>query len=449
MTPTEWREQQMAPPRRPSRPRVLQMAAVVVWLLLNMAGFSQCLAAEGLAGESTNQPATATNAAAITNSVISLSGERDFIGPPSPNTVSANATSANAIAGANAVGTSNAASSALAGPGSVEPPPTNAPSANATSPAASANAAAQPALTFKVDRYEVAGNTLLATNLISSVLAPYTGDGVDLGGFLGKVTNAMGALQLEYFHRGFLTVKVAVPHQTNTEGVVYLQVTEGKLAAVRITNNRYFSSNNIMAALPYVKTLESGDRILNSKVFQTELDRANSNPDRQISPEIRPGPEPGTSALVLDVKDRLPLHGRLDFDNYSPPGTPELRVNANVSYDNLWQLDHTLGLQVRVQPRGDEALAGRGHAFVVESAGRPGGELLQRLLPRPIRGAGVGGGSNCARTEPLWLQRDDEAIRPASGHRAAGVHGLRLPVHHRSDHFQSADLRREFLLAGY
>ena len=45
MTPTEWREQQMAPPRRPSRPRLLQMAAVVVWLLLNMAGFSHCLTA--------------------------------------------------------------------------------------------------------------------------------------------------------------------------------------------------------------------------------------------------------------------------------------------------------------------------------------------------------------------------------------------------------------------
>ena len=105
-----------------------------------------------------------------------------------------------------------------------------------------------------------------------------------------------------------------------------------------------------MAALPYVKTLESGERILNGKIFQTELDRANSNPDRQISPEVRPGLEPGTTALILDVKDRLPLHGQLEWDNYSPPGTPELRVNANASYGNLWQLDHTLGLQYGFSP---------------------------------------------------------------------------------------------------
>jgi hemolysin activation/secretion protein/AraC-like DNA-binding protein len=213
--------------------------------------------------------------------------------------------------------------------------------------AANANRAATHApLTFRVDRYEVTGNTLLPSTVISRVLAPYTGEAVDIS----KVTNAMATLQMEYYQRGYVTVKVTAPPQQVTNRVVFFQATEGRLAAVRILHNHYYSSNNIIAALPYVKTLESGQRILNGKVFQTELDRANSDPDRQISPEVRPGLEPGTTALVLDVKDRLPLHGRLEWDNYSPPGTPELRVNANASYANLWQLDHTLGVQYGFSP---------------------------------------------------------------------------------------------------
>ena len=132
-------------------------------------------------------------------------------------------------------------------------------------------------------------------------------------------------------------------------------MTEGKLAAVRILHNRYFSSNNIMASVALREDARIRGAHSEHKMFQTELDRANSNPDRQISPEMRPGLEPGTSALILDVKDRLPLHGRLELDNYSPPGTPELRVNANASYGNLWQLDHTPGPAVWVQPRVDEA----------------------------------------------------------------------------------------------
>jgi hemolysin activation/secretion protein len=186
----------------------------------------------------------------------------------------------------------------------------------------------------------------LSSNIIIRTLAPYTGHNSGIS----TVTNALGALQTEYFRRGFVTAKVTVPPQQVTNKVVYFQVTEGKVAAVKILHNHYFSSNNILSALPYVKTLTNGRRILNSKIFQTELDRANSDPDRQIAPEIRAGIEPGTSALVLDVHDRLPLHGRLDFDNYSPPGTPELRVNANASYDNLWQLNHSLGLQYGFSP---------------------------------------------------------------------------------------------------
>jgi hemolysin activation/secretion protein len=222
--------------------------------------------------------------------------------------------------------------------------------AEGTNPAApegvSTNRPAAPKLTFKVDHYEVKGNTVLTTNIIDSVLAPYTGYSVDIS----MITNAMAMLQLEYFHRGYVTVKVTAPPQQVTNREVLFDVTEGRLTTVRVAHNRFFSSNNIVKALPYVKTLESGERIMNSKIFQTELDRANSNPDRQISPEVRPGLEPGTTALILDCKDRLPLHGRLDFDNYSPPGTPELRVNANISYDNLWQLNHSIGFQYGFSP---------------------------------------------------------------------------------------------------
>ena len=42
-------------------------------------------------------------------------------------------------------------------------------------PPAPASSGVKPALKFKVERYEVRGNTLLASNVISRVLAPFTG----------------------------------------------------------------------------------------------------------------------------------------------------------------------------------------------------------------------------------------------------------------------------------
>jgi hemolysin activation/secretion protein len=140
---------------------------------------------------------------------------------------------------------------------------------------------------------------------------------------------------------------VALPQQQLTNGIVKVQVTEGRLVEIQISNNRYFSSNNILEALPSLTT----NMLLNSLIFQQELDQANQNKDRQIYPEIEPGPEPGTTILHLKVKDRLPLHNRLEVNNYSTPDTPELRVNAASQYNNLWQLEHQIGLQYSFTPQ--------------------------------------------------------------------------------------------------
>lgn len=199
-----------------------------------------------------------------------------------------------------------------------------------------------PVRTFEVRRYDVTGNTLLKSGEIDQVFTNAVGTNVTLQ----QIQKALGVLQLAYRERGFATVSVGLPQQQLTNAVVKVQVTEGVLVDVRVMGNRYFSSNNIARALPSLGT----NTHLNSRVFQQELDLANQNRDRQIYPTIGPGPEPGTSALTLRVKDRLPLHGRLDVNNYSTPGTPDWRVNASLQYANLWQHEHQLGISYGFTP---------------------------------------------------------------------------------------------------
>ncbi|NBR84079.1 MAG: helix-turn-helix domain-containing protein [Proteobacteria bacterium] len=215
--------------------------------------------------------------------------------------------------------------------------PTNAPPATT---AASTNAPAKP--TFNVRRYEVAGNTLLPPEKIANLLTNFIGPAVTVE----QVLLAQKTLNLAYRREGYVTVSTALPPQKITNGVVYLQVTEGRLVEINVSGNRYFSSNNVMAALPSLRT----NQFIQLQWFNPELDRANLNQDRQIYPEIVPGPEPGTSSLMLKVKDHLPLHGRIEFNNLSTPGTPDLRVNASAQYNNLWQREHSVGFQYGFSP---------------------------------------------------------------------------------------------------
>ncbi len=211
------------------------------------------------------------------------------------------------------------------------PPPTN-----------SVSSATTNVQVFEVKGYAVTGNTLLSSNLIELVLQPYIGTNVTLE----QIRSALSDLQTVYAEHGFATVAVRLPQQKLDDHIVKLRVFEGRIEEIAILNNHYFSSNNIMRALPSLHS----DMILTRPIFEAELDRANANQDRQIYPAIEPGPIEGTTTLKLTVKDRLPLHGKIELNNQNSPGTPDLRVNTSAEYKNLWQLEHSLGVQYSFSP---------------------------------------------------------------------------------------------------
>jgi hemolysin activation/secretion protein len=200
---------------------------------------------------------------------------------------------------------------------------------------------------FEVDKYLVSGNTILPTAALGQAITNIDGAFGTNVGFDG-IETAVTELGNAYHERGYGLVKVDVPQQKLTNATVKLEVLEGRLADIKVNwiGNRYFSSNNVMRALPSLHT----NIVLNVPIFNAELNRANANQDRQIYPVIGPGPEPGSSELTLNVKDRLPLHAKLEFNNQNSPGTPEMRVNTSAVYDNLWQAEHSLGLQYGFSP---------------------------------------------------------------------------------------------------
>ena len=195
---------------------------------------------------------------------------------------------------------------------------------------------------FAVRRFEVQGNTLMPSLTLDAILQKHTNEAVNFDGLRA----ALRDMQMAYRDRGFVSVSVALPKQQLTNGTVKVQVTEGRLAEINIVNNRWVSAENVRRALPSLRT----NTYLNGLVLSQELDRANASRDRTIYPEIGPGPEPGTSTLTLKVKDRFPLHGRVELNDNSTPGTPELRVNTALQYNNLWQHEHQFGVQYSFTP---------------------------------------------------------------------------------------------------
>ncbi len=198
---------------------------------------------------------------------------------------------------------------------------------------------------FTVEKYLVSGNTVLPPEKLGQVFTNVP-DSFGTNVTFADIRDALGALQMAYRERGFVTVSVGLPQQKLTNATVKIKVTEGRLAEIKVQGNKYYSLENVLDSLPSLHT----NMLLNSRVFQSELDNANANRDRQIYPVIGPGLEPGTTELTLKVKDRLPLHARVELNNQATPNTPDNRVVFSAQYDNLWGMEHQVGVQYTFSP---------------------------------------------------------------------------------------------------
>jgi len=213
---------------------------------------------------------------------------------------------------------------------------------------AAAQADVQPAAAptddaFDVLEIRVLGNSTLADRDIETAVYPFLGEHKTIA----NVEEARDALVEAYRKAGLGTVLVDIPEQTIEDGIVRLQVTEGRVEKVRIAGARYYSERKILSSLPSIKA----GTVPKLPELQQELtDLANQARDRQVVPVLKPGSTPGTVEVDLSVQDRLPLHASVEFDNRYTADTTPLRMIASVSYENLFQRAETISLMYQTSP---------------------------------------------------------------------------------------------------
>ena len=196
---------------------------------------------------------------------------------------------------------------------------------------------------FDLLELRVKGNTKLTAKEMERTLYPYLG----LKKSLDSVDLARNALEELYKTNGYQTISVDIPEQDVKNGIVYLQVLEGKVSRLKVKDSRYFAMGKIKAGVP---ELAEGN-VPHFPTMQKQLaELAGESPDRKIQPILRAGDTPGTLEVDLKVKDELPLHGRVELNGRNAQGTERLRLISTVHYDNLWQAMHSASLMYMVAP---------------------------------------------------------------------------------------------------
>ena len=211
-------------------------------------------------------------------------------------------------------------------------------SSNAAGPAAGAPAEKP----VYIREYRVVGAHQLSRQEVEAAVYPFLGPGRTSA----DVEQARAALEKAYQSKGYQAASVQIPPQQVKRGVVFLQVAEGRVGKLRVQGARYFLPSAIKAQ---ARSLAEG-KVINFNDVNRDIVALNQLPDRQVTPSLRAGEEPGTVDIDLNVKDGKLHAGVLELNNRYSADTTPLRLNGSVSYNNLWQLGHSVGMSFQLAP---------------------------------------------------------------------------------------------------
>ncbi len=190
---------------------------------------------------------------------------------------------------------------------------------------------------FSIDRYQVNGNHLLGEQEIRQLLSPHTGSQRDFG----DIMRALETLEAAYQSRGYRMVRIDLPEQDLTEGVVKLDVVEAKIGRVTVEGNQQFDEPNIRRSLPGLKE----GSVPNLDAISRSLKLANENPAKKVVMAMKATDSDDVVDARLSVSEESVLRTTINVANSGSNQTGRTYAGVVLQNANLFGRDHVASLQ--------------------------------------------------------------------------------------------------------
>lgn len=135
-------------------------------------------------------------------------------------------------------------------------------------------------------------------------------------------------------------VRVTLPEQDATNGVVQFVAIESALGSIKVEGAKYFGERTYLNAVE----LEPGEKI-DAARLERALAWLNTNPYRQVTPIALAGSAAGTTDIVLQAQERRPLAVGASIGNTGNPYNGEVQIGASLDWGNAFGRGDLAGVQ--------------------------------------------------------------------------------------------------------
>lgn len=226
--------------------------------------------------------------------------------------------------------------------------------------------------TVRVERFELSGNDFIPDDELQAILKAWRGKELTLL----EIYDAADAITRRYREQGYALASATVPAQKVADGVVRIEVVEGRVGGLRFTGNRRYDDDFLDY---HVDEIGVGQR-LRLDALERELLLLNDMPGLQVRSIIEPGEEYGTSNIVIETQE-TPVAGRIGLNNYGRESAGEWRLEGSLDVNNPLGMGDALGLQlVHSEAALLDFYAGLNYSLPVNNKGTRAGISLARYV---------------------------------------------------------------------
>lgn len=173
-----------------------------------------------------------------------------------------------------------------------------------------------------IERFEITGNSVISSDELLQVTAPYTGRTMTLF----EIYEVADVLTQYYRDRGYSVASVVVPAQKVSSGTVKLEVVEGRIGALTVGGNKAYRGWFLEH---FISGAAVGD-VIAEKALERDLLLMNDLPGLTARAVVEPGAEFGESNLTIRTKEkRFDLTTRLN--NYGRTSIGEWKIESDIA----------------------------------------------------------------------------------------------------------------------
>lgn len=181
---------------------------------------------------------------------------------------------------------------------------------------------------ISIREIRVVGSTVFKPSEWQALTAPLIGTSAGIG----ELRAVADAITRRYVEGGYITSQAVLGEQEIKDGVVRIQVVEGRLEKDGVKVNGAFRLHNYVksrVALGVAAPLRV-DRMEDQLILLRDDPLIDS-----IRARLLPGSDQGESVLEVTVKEADPLTTNLSADNFSPPILGSERYGGEIGYGNV------------------------------------------------------------------------------------------------------------------